>query len=78
MATVAGLCFVGAVKLDQLGVQAVQGVIFILVAENTFFPMYSSLALIPQELPLFLREYRAGMYPAYAYYTSRMLSLVNN
>lgn len=76
VATVAGLCFVGAIKLDQLGIQAVQGVIFILVAENTFFPMYSTLALIPQELPLFLREYRAGMYPAYVYYIARMLSLI--
>ncbi|XP_033221030.1 ABC transporter G family member 3-like [Belonocnema kinseyi] len=76
VATVAGLCFVGTINLDQLGIQAVQGVIFILVAENTFFPMYSTLALIPQELPLFLREYRAGMYPAYVYYTSKVLSLI--
>ncbi|XP_046816693.1 protein scarlet isoform X2 [Vespa crabro] len=76
VATMAGLCFVGAVNLDQLGIQAVQGVIFILVSENAFFPMYATLSLIPQELPLFLREYRAGMYSIYLYYFARILSLI--
>ena len=72
----AGLCFVGAVSDNQLGVQAVQGVLFILVSENAFFPMYATLSLIPQELPLLLRENRAGMYPAHLYYVSRIFSLV--
>ncbi|KAK2584259.1 hypothetical protein KPH14_006668 [Odynerus spinipes] len=76
VATMAGLCFVGAVNLDQLGIQAVQGVIFILVSENAFFPMYATLSLIPQELPLFIREYRAGMYSVYLYYIARILSLI--
>ncbi|XP_012282141.1 protein scarlet isoform X1 [Orussus abietinus] len=76
VATMAGLCFVGAVALDQPGIQAVQGVVFILVAENAFFPMYATLALIPQEIPLFLREYRGGMYSIHLYYISRMISLV--
>lgn len=77
MATIAGLCFVGAVNFDQLGIQATQGVIFILVSENAFFPMYATLALIPQELPLLRREYRAGMYPVYLYYAARILSLAS-
>lgn len=72
----AGLCFVGAVNLNQLGVQAVQGVVLILVTENAFFPMYATLSLFPQELPLFIREHRAGMYPIHLYYISRMASLV--
>ncbi|XP_033315643.1 protein scarlet [Bombus bifarius] len=76
VATIAGLCFVGAVNFDQLGIQATQGVIFILVSENAFFPMYATLALIPQELPLLQREYRAGMYPVYLYYAARILSLI--
>ncbi|CAD1478041.1 unnamed protein product, partial [Heterotrigona itama] len=75
VAAVAGLCFVGAVNFDQLGIQATQGVLFILVSENAFFPMYATLALIPQELPLLRREYRAGMYPVHLYYTARILSL---
>ncbi|XP_015116893.1 protein scarlet [Diachasma alloeum] len=75
VATMAGLCFVGAISLNQLGVQAVQGVLFILVTENTFFPMYATLSLFPQELPLFLRENRAGMYSTHLYYISRLISL---
>lgn len=77
MATIGGLCFMGAVNFDQLGIQAAQGVIFILVSENAFFPMYATLALIPQELPLLRREYRAGMYPIYLYYIARIFSLVS-
>lgn len=77
LATIAGLCFVGAVDLDQLGVQATEGVVYILVCENTFFPMYATLALIPQEMPLLLREYRAGMYSVHLYYVARMISLVS-
>ncbi|XP_043524917.1 ABC transporter G family member 3-like [Frieseomelitta varia] len=76
VAAIAGLCFVGAVNFDQLGIQATQGVLFILVSENAFFPMYATLALIPQELPLLRREYRAGMYPVHLYYTARILSLI--
>ncbi|XP_025155342.1 protein scarlet isoform X2 [Harpegnathos saltator] len=76
VAVVAGLCFVGAVNLDQLGIQATEGIIYILVCENTFFPMYATLALIPQELPLLLREYRAGMYSIHLYYVARMISLI--
>lgn len=67
----------GAVNFDQLGIQAAQGVIFILVSENAFFPMYATLALIPQELPLLRREYRAGIYPIYLYYIARIFSLVS-
>ncbi|KAF3421562.1 hypothetical protein E2986_13333 [Frieseomelitta varia] len=78
VAAIAGLCFVGAVNFDQLGIQATQGVLFILVSENAFFPMYATLALIPQELPLLRREYRAGMYPVHLYYTARILSLARD
>ncbi|PBC32436.1 Protein white [Apis cerana cerana] len=76
VATIGGLCFMGAVNFDQLGIQATQGVIFILVSENAFFPMYATLALIPQELPLLRREYRAGIYPIYLYYIARIFSLI--
>ncbi|EZA53359.1 Protein scarlet [Ooceraea biroi] len=76
VATAAGLCFLGAVDFDQLRIQATEGAIYLLVCENTFFPMYATLALIPQELPLLLREYRAGMYSVHLYYTARMISLI--
>ncbi|KAM0733915.1 Protein scarlet [Formica fusca] len=76
VATVAGLCFIGAIDFDQLGIQAVEGVIYLLVCENTFSPMYAILALIPQEFPLLVREYKAGMYPVHLYYVARMISLI--
>lgn len=78
VATAAGLCFLSAVDFDQLRIQATEGAIYLLVCENTFFPMYATLALIPQELPLLLREYRAGMYSVHLYYTARMISLVSS
>ena len=76
IAILCGLCFLGTVRPDQLGIQATQGVIFILVSENTFIPMYSSLGIIPQEIPILTREYMAGMYSVYTYYISRIITLV--
>lgn len=73
----AGLCFLGTVSDSQAGVVSVQGALFILVAENTFSPMYAVLAVFPSELPLFLREYRAGLYGPGAFYMSKVLSMVS-
>lgn len=74
----AGLCYIGTDSLTQSGVQSVQGALFILISENTFTPMYSTLALFPQELPLFMREYRSGLYSTGTYYVAKLLSLVNH
>lgn len=73
----AGLCFLGTVSDSQAGVVSVQGALFILVSENTFSPMYSVLSVFPSELPLFLREYRAGLYGPVAFYASKVLSMVS-
>ncbi|XP_076222738.1 protein scarlet-like [Nomia melanderi] len=62
-------------QFKQLRIQATQGVVSILVSENAFFPMYVTLPLIPQQLPLLRREYRTGMYPIHLYIV-RILSLV--
>ena len=47
------------------------------VQEHLFF-MYATLALIPQELPLLLREYKAGIYSVHLYYAARMILLVRS
>ena len=73
----AGLCYVGAVNNDQAGVQAIQGVLFILITENTFPAMYSALALIPKELPMLVRELRDGDYHPSALYLAKVLSYVS-
>ncbi|XP_046994893.1 protein scarlet-like [Schistocerca americana] len=74
IAAMAGLCYLGTEVRTQVGVQSVQGALFIVVAENTFSPMYAALAAIPQELPLLRREYRSGLYSPPTYYVARLLA----
>ncbi|KAJ9597850.1 hypothetical protein L9F63_011292, partial [Diploptera punctata] len=76
IAIMVGLCYVGTILETQTGVQSVQGALFILVTENTFSPMYSVLATFPLELPLFMREYRSGLYPTHLYYFSKILAML--
>ncbi|XP_030764169.1 ABC transporter G family member 36-like [Sitophilus oryzae] len=76
IALIVGLVYYGIDPLTQRGVQAVQGCIFIFVAENTFYPMYSVLAAFPENTPLFLREHRSGLYHPATYYISRIIALL--
>ncbi|KAI5746089.1 hypothetical protein M8J76_017161 [Diaphorina citri] len=73
-ALMCGLCFAGSIDLTQRGVQSVQGALFIMVTENTFSPMYSVLSQFPDMLPLFHREYSSGLYSAFQFYLSYILS----
>lgn len=66
----------GSVYLDQYGIQSVQGALFILIAENTFTPMYSALSLFPKRDPLFMRERQAGLYNTFQYYITSVVALV--
>ncbi|XP_028178626.1 protein scarlet isoform X1 [Ostrinia furnacalis] len=75
IALTAGLCFLGTARLTQSGIQDVQGALFIIIAENTFSPMYSVLHMFPEEFPLFHRELKAGLYSTPIYYVSRMIAL---
>lgn len=72
-----GLCYFGSITLTQTGVQAVQGALFLLVAENTFSPMYSVLGVLPKEFPVFMREYKSGLYPIGIYYVANMIAVVS-
>ncbi|XP_052737501.1 protein scarlet-like [Bicyclus anynana] len=74
IALTAGLCFIGTARLTQAGVQDVQGALFIIIAENTFSPMYSVLHMFPEEFPLLHRELKAGLYSTPVYYVARMLA----
>ncbi|KAF9822317.1 hypothetical protein SFRURICE_017592 [Spodoptera frugiperda] len=76
IALTAGLCFMGTARLTQSGIQDVQGALFIIIAENTFSPMYSVLHMFPEEFPLLNRELKAGLYSAPVYYTARMVALL--
>nr|BDX53025.1 Scarlet [Dorcus rectus] len=76
IAIMVGLCYLGTVSLSQNGIQSVQGAIFLFVTENTFTPMYSVLVAFPDDIPLFLREYRSGLYPAGLYYISKIIAML--
>lgn len=71
-----GLCFYGTTGVDQYGIQAVQGALFVLISENTFTPMYSALSLFPKRDPLFMRERQAGLYNTFQYYITSIIALV--
>jgi len=75
IALVIGVCFAN-VQLNQTGIQNIQGVLFVFITENTFPSMYGVLNIFPQELPLFLREYKNGIYRCDAYYFSKVVSLI--
>uniref|UniRef100_A0A1A9W3A0 ABC transporter domain-containing protein n=1 Tax=Glossina brevipalpis TaxID=37001 RepID=A0A1A9W3A0_9MUSC len=76
MAVIIGACFAGTTELTQMGVQAVQGAVFVMISENTYHPMYSVLNVFPQGFPLFMRETRAGMYTTAQYYTANILAMM--
>lgn len=71
-----GLCFYGTIDLTQYGVQALQGVLFLIASENTFSPMYAVLAVFPQAFPLFMREKRSGLYDTVQYYLAHVVAMV--
>ncbi|XP_065358976.1 protein scarlet [Calliphora vicina] len=76
MAIIIGACFAGTTVLDQMGVQAVQGALFVMISENTYHPMYSVLNVFPQGFPLFMRETRSGMYSTAQYYIGTVLAML--
>lgn len=77
IAVMAGLCFTSTVDMTQAGVQAIGGILFIIVAENTFTPMYSVLSVFPQTFPIFLREIKSGIYTTDQYYCANLVAMVS-
>lgn len=77
IAVMAGLCFTSTVDMTQAGVQAIGGILFIFVAENTFTPMYSVLSVFPQTFPIFMREIKSGIYTTDQYYFANIVAMVS-
>ncbi|XP_058055947.1 protein scarlet-like [Anopheles bellator] len=75
IALLVGSCFSNSIQLTQKGVQAMQGVIFLIVSENTFLPMYAALSLFPESFPLFQREKKANLYGTAQFYIAHILSM---
>lgn len=63
--------------MDQKGIQAIQGALFMLVTENTFSPMYAVLAYFPTQLPLFIREFQNGICSPSQFYLANLISMVS-
>ncbi|XP_038120078.1 protein scarlet isoform X1 [Culex quinquefasciatus] len=76
IALLVGLCFSNTIDLTQAGAQAVQGIIFLIVSENTFLPMYAMLAVFPESFPLFLRERKANLYGTMQFYVAQILAML--
>ncbi|XP_068899588.1 protein scarlet [Tenebrio molitor] len=76
IAVMVGLCYFGTKLTTQVGIQNVEGAIFLIVTENTFTPMYAIVNEFPQKYPLFLREYKAGLYSSAIYFLSRILAML--
>ncbi|KAG1683444.1 Protein white [Nymphon striatum] len=75
VAVIVGLCFIG-IKVDQHGITASVGALFLFVTENTFPALYGVIQIFPSEFPLVLRENKDGLYRVDAYYFSKILSLI--
>lgn len=75
MALLIGVCYTNT-YLNQQGIQDIEGVLFIFITENTFPSIYAVLNIFPLELPLFLREYRNGIYRSDTYYMAKMFSML--
>lgn len=76
ISAIIGFCYFGTDNTTQSGIQSIQGVAFVFVSENTFPPMYSVLDEFPHNYPLFLREYKSGLYSPAIYYLSRIIAMV--
>ncbi|KAK8393903.1 hypothetical protein O3P69_006917 [Scylla paramamosain] len=75
VALVVGLTFFN-VPLTQAGIQDIQGAFFVIVMQSCNAALMSIMYVLPQEMPVFLREYKDGTYHSSAYYISKTLSLI--
>ena len=72
MALFLGTLFSGQ-ELDQVGIQNVDGAIYILLAQMTVSNAFAVVNIFGTELPIFLREHFNGMYRTDVYYLARQL-----
>ena len=63
-------------KLDQDGVQSLNGALFFIVANQSFTNCNTVITNFPAEMPVFYREYSSKMYRVFNYYFSKMISEV--
>ncbi|CEG42384.1 atp-binding cassette superfamily [Plasmopara halstedii] len=60
--------------LDQKGIQNFTGGFFFLIVNQTFASANPVFISVPMELPIIIREYRAGLYRLFSWYLSKNMS----
>ncbi|XP_047115879.1 protein scarlet-like [Schistocerca piceifrons] len=75
IALLLALPYVG-IKLDQRGIQNVQGLMYLIITETIFTFSYGVFHTFPSEIPILLREISSGLYKPGPYYISKMLILL--
>lgn len=60
-------------KLDQTGVQNINGVLFLMLVNCTFSNLFPVLNTLPAMIPIFMREHKNGMYRVINFYMSKFL-----
>lgn len=73
IAVVVGLIYL-QLSLSQTGVQNFAGAFFVIIVNQTFASAAPLFVEIPTELPMVLREYKAGLYHLVVWYLSKNLS----
>lgn len=63
-------------RVDQTGIQNVQGLMYLIITETIFTFSYSVFHTFPSEIPVLLREIANGIYNPGPYYISKMLVLI--
>jgi len=76
MAVLFGLIYL-RLDYDQKGVMNINGVIFLILTNMTFGNLFPILNSLPKEIPIFVREQKAGMYRVINYYAAKFLNEVS-
>lgn len=75
MAVLISTPYIG-LKVDQEGIQNLQGFLYLIIVETIFLYTYSVTHTFPAEIPILLREVNNGLYSPGPYYTSKMIILL--
>uniref|UniRef100_K3X5A5 ABC transporter domain-containing protein n=1 Tax=Globisporangium ultimum (strain ATCC 200006 / CBS 805.95 / DAOM BR144) TaxID=431595 RepID=K3X5A5_GLOUD len=73
IAVIVGLIYL-QLDLDQTGIQNFVGAFFFIIVNQTFSSASPTFVAVPMELPIVMREYRAGLYHLFSWYISKNLS----
>jgi ATP-binding cassette, subfamily G (WHITE), eye pigment precursor transporter len=73
MALIFGLIYL-QLELDQKGIQNFTGAFFVVIVNQTFASASPLFVGVPTELPMILREYRAGLYRLAVWFVSKNIS----